>query len=126
MAKSPKVTPSLYFPCRGCGLWRRQHVGKERKCPFDAGNFSPTHPRDLSAKGRIRLLERIERLQIQLVERPSKRLDELDSALDKLVMAASECCSHTYDNGATALDRQSTEHGTVHVACELCKEDWYE
>lgn len=127
MAK--KVTPRFYFPCRCCGLWRRQHIGKERKCPFASGVFEPVAPENLSMAERLRLLDRIKRLQYQKVDRPRKELDELDTAIDGVVGEATKGCTHKDDQGGSLLDRQPVTvelDNKTHVKCELCDEDWYE
>ena len=124
-----RLTPQLYFPCRNCGLWRRQHVGKERKCPFASGCFDPTKPSQMKSADRIRLNDRIEVLRRQIIQRPSDQLEWLDGKVDELLTLASSDCSHKYDDGTDATDRQPVTvelDNKIHVICELCKEDWYE
>ena len=121
-----KVTAELYFPCRHCGLWRRQHIGKEKKCPFDASCFEPKSPKELGATERNNLKDRLEILRNQIINKPSKVLEETDMKIDAIVTLATSDCSHQREDGTSLLDRQSTEHGTVHTVCELCGEDWYE
>lgn len=124
-----RLTPTLYFPCRNCGLWRRQHVGSELKCPFASACFDATPPEKLSAKDRQRLTERIDVLRRQIIQRPSDQLEWLDGKVDELVTLATSGCSHKYDNGSDATDRHMVTvelDNKTHVICELCHEDWYE
>jgi len=126
MAKPPKLTPELYFPCRNCGQWRRQHVGKERKCLFQASRFEPKWPAEFNTAEREATLERTERLDHQLVERARKRADALEQVIGKINDAARFGCTHVNDEGMGLLERHAPRGEKYHVICSLCGEDWYE
>jgi len=127
MAKPPKLTPELYFPCRNCGKWRRQHVGSERKCLFQASCFEPKWPMEFTAAEREATLERLERLDRQLVEGARRRADDLEQVIGKINDAARFGCTHVNDEGMGLLERHAPREGEkYHVICSLCGEDWYE
>jgi hypothetical protein len=123
------VTPSLYFPCANCGMWRRQHLGKERKCPFASSNFVATEAASLTARDRRRLLDRLTLLHVQKVEFPRRELDEIDVAIDGITTAAQAGCAHKDDDGSSLLETRLPHMGNpgrTHMLCPLCDEDWYE
>jgi hypothetical protein len=121
------MTPEFYFPCRNCGQWRRQHVGSERKCLFQASRFAPKCPMDFTAAERESTIERLERLDRQLVERVRKKADDLEQAIGKINEAARAGCQHINDEGMGLLERHAPREGEkYHVICSLCEEDWYE
>lgn len=121
------MIPELYFPCRNCGQWRRQHVGKERKCLFQASNFEPKWPVEFTAAERESTLERLKRLDRQLVARARNKADDLEQAIGKINEAARAGCQHIDDQGMGLLARRAlTETEKYHVVCSLCEEDWYE
>ncbi len=121
------MTPELYFPCRSCGLWSRQHVGVMRKCMFQASCFEPKWPREFSAAEREATIERLERLTRQLVGRRRRKADALEQEIDKIHSAACAGCRHINDAGVVLLDRRDPYAGQkYHVICSLCGEDWYE
>lgn len=122
------MTPEFYFPCRHCGQWRRLHVGKERKCLFQASRFEPKWPREFKAADRAKTLERLDRLDRQLVERLRKRADKLEQVIAKINDAARAGCPHANDDGDSFLERYALPQpkSRCHVICSLCGEDWYE
>ena len=116
------MTPEFYFPCRHCGQWRRLHGGKERKCLFQASCFEPKWPLEFNAT-----LERLARLDRQLVERTRERADKLEQVIAKINDAARAGCQHINDQGMGLLERHAPRQGEkYHVICSLCEEDWYE
>lgn len=122
------LTPHLYLPCKHCGLWRRQHQGKNRKCLFDATTYAPVLPKDLTAKDRRRLLDRLAHLELQLVIRKREALEALEKDIDKVVMVATEGCPHEDDEGKSliAIDPPyGIEVHREHHTCKLCSEDWW-
>jgi len=121
------VTPEFYFPCRNCGKWRRQHVGKEKKCLFQASCFEPKFPAEFNTAEREATLERLERLDKQLVEKLRTKADDLEHAIGLINAAARFGCFHTDDEGKGLLERHAPHEGEkYHVICSLCGEDWYE
>ena len=121
------LVAELYFPCKNCGKWRREHVGKERKCLFQASSFEPKFPSDFSTHERGATLERTERLGQQLVERARNRADTLEQEIGEINEAARHGCPHVDDNGMGLLERHTPNEGEkYHVVCSLCQEDWYE
>ena len=122
-----ELIAALYHPCRNCGHWRRQHLGKEKKCLFQASNFEPKFPPDFTTKERVAMLDRAERLDQQMVERVRQRVDALEEQIGKLNDAARQGCPHVDDNGMGLLERHAPHEGEkYHVICSLCQEDWYE
>lgn len=72
-------------------------------------------------------MERIERLQRQLVNVPRDKLDKLDVSIDGLTMEATKDCDHKNDRGESILERHAPMEGKRHhIICSLCHEDWYE
>jgi hypothetical protein len=122
------VTPELYFPCRNCGQWRRQHVGNERKCLFQASSFQPKFPSEFTTQEREATIDRAERLDRQLVEKVRQEADRLEQEIGKINEAARFGCTHVDEEGKNLLDRQVPAEISrhVHVICSLCGEDWYE
>ena len=118
-----KFTTELYFPCKHCGKWRRQHIGKVRKCLFEATVFEPKKDVDLTDEQRYALLERCDVLRKQLVLPLEKITSTLDMYLDNLHTAAVTGCPHS---DTTAFPAINSPAGRVHVTCSLCNFDWYE
>ena len=125
-----ELIAALYYPCLNCGQWRRQHLGKEKKCLFQASNFEPKFPPDFTAKERVALLDRTERLDQQMVGQVRQRVDALEKQIGKINEAARHGCPHVDDNGMGLLEKYSPQEGEkgekYHVVCSLCEEDWYE
>jgi len=121
------LVAELYFPCRNCGQWRRQHVGSERKCLFQASCFEPKFPSEFTTHERESTLERVETLDRQLVGRLHSKADVFEQEIGKIHDAATFGCTHVNDEGMGLLERHAPREGEkYHVICLLCGEDWYE
>lgn len=94
---------------------------------FQASSFKPKWPFELTAVEREAVIERCERLQLQLVERLRSKADLIEKAIGRIDDAARQGCRHVNDDGVNLLDRNlRIPSSKVHVICSLCGEDWYE
>lgn len=118
---------ALYLPCRNCGQWRRQHVGPERKCVFQASLYEPKEPRDLTSDERYQLIARIERLRKQILRPLEKENMRVEKRLDALTDIAGEGCTHRDEEGISLAERHDDpRYPRIHFACSVCDYDWYE
>lgn len=102
-------------------------MGSERKCLFQASCFDPKWPIEFTAVEREATIERLERLDRQLVERRRQEADDLEQEIGKIHDAATHGCTHINDDGAGLLERHAPHNGSkYHIICSLCGEDWYE
>jgi len=82
---------------------------------------------EFSAAEREATLERMERLDRQLVVRARQKADDLEQEIGKIHDAATHGCRHVNDEGMGLLERHAPREGEkYHVICSLCGEDWYE